>query len=110
MSDDKKQPFKLVKMPSFTRLLFGGVLAYWLSTTMNPAFGAIALLVILLIPILTVDNIFSQQFSKAYRQPEQITPKSMSKTEYIEAKAAAAAKQESEDDKQASKKEAKKSK
>ncbi len=88
MSDAKGQKVALVKMPSFTRLLIGGLAAYWLSTIMNPAFVAIAVLVVLLIPILTVDSIFSNQFSKAYRQPAQVTPKVMTRSEYLETKAA----------------------
>lgn len=59
-----------VKMPSFTTMLFGAIAAYWLSTIMNPAFVAIGVLVILLIPIVTVDNIFARQFSRAYQRPE----------------------------------------
>lgn len=83
---DTKQQFIQVRMPSFTRLLIGGLIAYWLSTIMNPAFVAIAVLVVLLIPILTVDNIFSAQFSKAYRQPPPVQPKVISKSEYLETK------------------------
>lgn len=88
MADDKVKQVKLVKMPSFTRLLIGGLMAYWLSTIMNPAFVAIAVLVILLIPVLTVDNIFSRQFTRAYNPPIQVQPKTMSKSEYIEGKLA----------------------
>lgn len=69
-----------VRMPSFTRLFIGGLAAYWLSTIMNPAFVAIAVLVILMIPILTVDNIFSRQFSSAYKPPEPIKQKPKPKT------------------------------
>ncbi|MEN9756667.1 MAG: hypothetical protein RL755_854 [Pseudomonadota bacterium] len=65
---DKK--VALVKMPSFSTMLFGAIAAYWLSTIMNPAFVAIGVLVILLIPIVTVDNIFARQFAKAYQRPE----------------------------------------
>jgi len=83
MANTKEKKITLVKIPSFTRLLIGGLAAYWLSTIMNPAFVAIAVLVILLIPVLTVDNIFSQQFSHAYKQPEQIVPKVMKKSEYL---------------------------
>jgi len=69
---DKKHDKKvaLVKMPSFSTMLFGAIAAYWLSTIMNPAFVAIGVLVILLIPIVTVDNIFARQFSKAYQRPK----------------------------------------
>ena len=65
---DKK--VTLVKMPSFSTMLFGAIAAYWLSTIMNPAFVAIGVLVILLIPIVSVDNIFARQFAKAYQRPE----------------------------------------
>jgi hypothetical protein len=96
MSDSKEQKFTLVKMPSMTRLLIGGGLAFWLSTIMNPAFVAIAVLVVLLIPVLTVDNMFSSQFAKAYRQPKPPEPKKMSKSEYLESKVAAEEKKEAE--------------
>lgn len=91
MAEEKvKKPKKitLIKMPSFTRLLIGGLTAYWLSTIMNPAFVAIAVLVILMIPVLTVDNMFSQQFHRAYNPPAQIQPKVMTKSEYLEIKTA----------------------
>ncbi|MEN9897406.1 MAG: hypothetical protein RLZZ66_1055 [Pseudomonadota bacterium] len=69
---DKKQDKKvtLVKMPSYSTMIFGAIAAYWLSTIMNPAFVAIGVLLILLIPIVSVDNIFARQFSKAYQRPE----------------------------------------
>ena len=69
---DKKHDKKvtLVKMPSYSTMLFGAIAAYWLSTIMNPAFVAIGVLVILFIPIVSVDNIFARQFSKAYQRPE----------------------------------------
>jgi hypothetical protein len=88
MADEKVKKVKLVKMPSFTRLFIGGLMAYWLSTIMNPAFVSIAVLMILLIPVLSVDNIFSRQFTRAYYPPPKIEPKVMSKSEYIELKTA----------------------
>jgi hypothetical protein len=96
MSNPKEQKFISVKMPSMTRLLIGGAMAFWLSTIMNPAFVAIAVLVVLLIPILSVDNMFSSQFAKAYRQPKQPEPKKISKSEYLESKFAAEEKKEPE--------------
>lgn len=96
MSNPKEQKFMLVKMPSMTRLLIGGGLAFWLSTIMNPAFVAIAVLVVLLIPVLSVDNMFSSQFAKAYRQPKPPEPKKMTKSEYLESKVAAEEKKEPE--------------
>ncbi|MDD5228690.1 MAG: hypothetical protein PHD53_07800 [Methylococcales bacterium] len=92
MADEKVKKIVLVKMPSFTRLLIGGLMAYWLSTIMNPAFVAISVLVVLLIPVLTVDNIFSRQFTKAYNPPVEVQPKVITKSEYIEMKTAKEAK------------------
>lgn len=87
MADDVAAPKKVVllKMPSFTRMLIGGLAAFWLATVMNPAFAAIAILVILFIPVLTVDNIFSKQFERAYKKPEEVKPKTMTKSEYMAA-------------------------
>lgn len=83
MADEKIKKVTYLKMPSFTRFLIGGLIAWWLSSIMNPAFVAIAVLVILIIPVLTVDNIFSKQFERAYKQPEEIKPKAISKAEYL---------------------------
>lgn len=87
MADEVAAPKKVVllKMPGFTRMLIGGLTAFWLATIMNPAFAAIAVLVILFIPVLTVDNIFSKQFERAYKKPEEIQPKTMTKSEYLAA-------------------------
>lgn len=82
MADAKVKKVTYLKMPSFTRLLIGGLIAWWLSSIMNPAFVAIAVLVVLIIPVLTVDNIFSKQFERAYKQPEEVKPKQISKSEY----------------------------
>ncbi len=78
-----EEKITLVKMPGFTRFLIGGLAAFWLSTIMNPAFVAIAVLVILIIPVLTVDNIFARQFEKAYKKPEEVVHRTMSKSEYL---------------------------
>jgi len=88
----------LLKMPSFTRMLIGGLAAFWLASVMNPAFAAIAVLIIFFIPVLTVDNMFSKQFERAYKQPEEIQPKKITKSEYLatleeKGKAAAAEKE-----------------
>jgi hypothetical protein len=82
MADAKAKKVTYLKMPSVTRLLIGGLIALWLSSIMNPAFVAIAVLVVLIIPLLTMDNIFSRQFERAYRQPEEIKPKVLTKSEY----------------------------
>ncbi|MDD5215840.1 MAG: hypothetical protein PHQ03_09935 [Methylococcales bacterium] len=94
MADEKAKKVTYLKMPSFTRFLIGGLIAWWLSSIMNPAFVAIAVLMILIIPILTVDNIFSKQFERAYQQPEEVQPKKMSKSEYQAALEAEAAKKQ----------------
>jgi hypothetical protein len=86
MSEAKAKKVVFLKMPSFTRLLIGGLAAYWLSTIMNPAFVAIAVLVILIIPILTVDNIMARQFHRAYNPPVEVVPKVMTKSEYLASK------------------------
>lgn len=88
MANDVAAPPKkvvLLKMPSFTRMLIGGLAAFWLASVMNPAFAAIAVLIIFFIPVLTVDNIFSRQFERAYKKPEEVQPKKMSKAEYLAA-------------------------
>jgi hypothetical protein len=76
--ENSKDKIKLVKMPSFTRLLIGGFAAYWLSTIMNPAFVAIAVLVFLLIPIITVDNAISKELYGAYEQKAEPSTKEVS--------------------------------
>lgn len=86
MAEVKAKKIVLLKMPSFTRFLIGGLAAYWLSTIMNPAFVAIAVLIILIIPVLTVDNIMARQFKQAYNPPPQITPKVMKRSEYLASK------------------------
>jgi len=47
--------FEFIKAPSPMRLLCGGVLAYWLSGFVNPAFVAIAVMIVLFIPIFIAD-------------------------------------------------------
>lgn len=51
---------KLVKVPSPMRLLCGGALAYWLAHIINPAFVAIAVMIVLFIPIFITDS-FSER-------------------------------------------------
>ncbi len=86
MADAKAKKVTYLKMPSFSRFFIGGLIAWWLSSIMNPAFVAIAVLVVLIIPVLTVDNIFSKQFERAYKQPNEIQPKKISKSEYLATK------------------------
>lgn len=52
---------KIVKMPRPMRMVWGSLLAYWLSGIINPAFVAIAVLIALYIPILVVDPYFPSQ-------------------------------------------------
>jgi len=51
---------KIVKPPSPMCLLCGGALAYWLADIINPAFVAIAIMIVLIIPIFITDY-FSDQ-------------------------------------------------
>jgi hypothetical protein len=43
------------------RMVWGGLVAYWLSGIINPAFVAIAVMIVLFIPILIVDPYFPSQ-------------------------------------------------
>ncbi|MGZ4976634.1 MAG: hypothetical protein ACXV8O_05720 [Methylobacter sp.] len=52
---------KIVKMPGPMRMVWGSLVAYWLSGIINPAFVAIAVMIILFIPILIVDPYFPSQ-------------------------------------------------
>jgi hypothetical protein len=49
-----------VKFPSPIRLLCGGALAYWLAHIINPAFVAIAVMIVLFIPIFITDHFSCQ--------------------------------------------------
>jgi len=49
---------KIVKMPRPMRMVWGSLMAYWLSDIINPAFVAIAVLIVLYIPILVIDPYF----------------------------------------------------
>jgi len=54
-----KEPIlKIVKMPRPMRMVWGSLMAYWLSDIINPAFVAIAVLIVLYIPILVIDPYF----------------------------------------------------
>jgi hypothetical protein len=67
----------LVKVPSPMRLLCGGALAYWLSHIINPAFVAIAVMIVLFIPIFVSDYYSAQLtesiISKPVSQPIRLT-------------------------------------
>jgi|APLak6261658528_1056013.scaffolds.fasta_scaffold124939_2 hypothetical protein len=45
----------MVKIPSPMRLLLASLCAYWLAGIFNPAFVAIAVLILLLIPVVLVE-------------------------------------------------------
>jgi hypothetical protein len=47
------------------RLLCGGAIAYWLAHIINPSFVAIAVMIVLFIPLFIADNLF-------FEQPEMI--------------------------------------
>lgn len=52
---------KVIKVPSPMRLLCGGAIAYWLAHIINPAFVAIAVMIVLFIPLFMADNLFFDQ-------------------------------------------------
>lgn len=49
---------KKVKVPKPMRMVWGSLIAYWLSGVINPAFVAIAVMIALYIPILITDPYF----------------------------------------------------
>lgn len=49
---------KIVKVPKPMRMVWGSLIAYWLSGVISPAFVAIAVLIALFIPVLIVDPFF----------------------------------------------------
>ena len=54
----KEYILKIIKMPGPMRMVWGSALAYWLSGIINPAFIAIAIMIVLFIPVLIVDPYF----------------------------------------------------
>ncbi|MEE9354711.1 MAG: hypothetical protein V3U75_03895 [Methylococcaceae bacterium] len=52
---------KLIKLPGPGRMVWGAVGAYWLSHMIHPLFVFIAVIILLIIPILVVDDRFSQK-------------------------------------------------
>ncbi|MDO9142417.1 MAG: hypothetical protein Q7U38_19025 [Methylobacter sp.] len=52
---------KTIKVPRPMRMVWGGLIAYWLSGVINPAFVAIAVMIALYIPILIADPYFPSQ-------------------------------------------------
>lgn len=51
----------VVKVPRPMRMVWGSVIAYWLSGVINPGFVAVAVMIALFIPILIVDPYFPSQ-------------------------------------------------
>ncbi|MGZ5028228.1 MAG: hypothetical protein ACXWF8_15990 [Methylobacter sp.] len=52
---------KIIKMPRPMRMVWGGLVAYWLSGIIHPAFVTIAVMIVLFIPILIADPYFPSQ-------------------------------------------------
>lgn len=50
-----------VKVPGPMRMVWGTLVAYWLSGVINPAFVAIAVMVAMYIPILIIDPYFPSE-------------------------------------------------
>ncbi len=51
----------VVKVPRPMRMVWGCLVAYWLSGVVNPGFVAIAVMIAMFIPILIVDPYFPSQ-------------------------------------------------
>lgn len=54
----KEYILKIVKVPRPMRMVWGSLVAYWLSGIINPAFVAIAVMIALFIPVLVIDPYF----------------------------------------------------
>lgn len=53
-----------IKEPGSMRLLLGGLLAYWLSGIINPAFIVIAVMILLFFPVFFVEFLYPEPESK----------------------------------------------
>ncbi len=62
---------KTVKVPGPMRMVWGSLVAYWLSGVINPAFVAIAVMIALFIPVLIADPYFPTQPDDFPAQPEE---------------------------------------
>ena len=60
------------KEPSSFRLLLGAALAYWLSEIINPAFIAIAVMVLLFFPVFFVEFLYPEPESVPLVEPEPV--------------------------------------
>lgn len=71
-----KNSVNLVKVPGPIRLLCGGTLAYWLSHIINPAFVAIAVMIVLFIPVFLSNYFYvlinAEQSDKQYSPNQPI--------------------------------------
>ncbi|TAL51907.1 MAG: hypothetical protein EPN89_02625 [Methylovulum sp.] len=57
----KKEPEKKFKGPGPIRILCGSAAAYWLSGIINPAFVAVAVMILLFFPVFFVDFLFPEE-------------------------------------------------
>jgi hypothetical protein len=62
---------KIVKVPGPMRLLCGSLLAYWLASIANPAFAAIAVMIVLFIPLFLNDYSAMEYQADPAFQPNQ---------------------------------------
>jgi hypothetical protein len=65
--DHKEYILKIIKMPRPMRMVWGSLVAYWLSGIINPAFVAIAVMIALFIPILISEYLYP---APSYPQPD----------------------------------------
>jgi hypothetical protein len=52
---------KIIKVPKPMRMVWGAAVAYWLAGVINPAFIAIAVMIVLFIPVLVSDPYFPKK-------------------------------------------------
>jgi hypothetical protein len=51
---------KKIKLPNPTVMIFGGLGAFWLANTINPAFNPIGVMVLMFIPVLIIELLYPQ--------------------------------------------------
>ena len=55
---------KIIKLPGPMRIVWGSLGCYWLAGIVNAGFLGIGVMLLLMIPVLVIENYFSGQFEK----------------------------------------------
>jgi hypothetical protein len=55
---------KIIKLPGPMRIVWGSLGCYWLADIVNAGFFGIGVMLLLMIPVLVIENYFSGQFEK----------------------------------------------